>query len=167
MKILYIMDSNQKNLVDYIDKLDTENDEIKLVKLNEVNINNCTGCFGCWLKTPGKCIFNDHMNILIPLILEYDRVVFVSSIKMGFISAKIKTFLDRLIPIALPYFEFVNKEFHHKERYNKKYRFGVILEKENITNNKDIEIIKKFYQRVSINFHADLEFVHVLDKEAV
>lgn len=167
MKILYIMDSKEKSTEDYINKLNVEKDVIKIVKLNEVNINECTGCFSCWLRTPGKCIFNDSMNELYSFILEYDRTVFVSSIKMGFISSKTKNFLDRMIPIELPYFEFINKEFHHKGRYDKKYKFGVILEKEKITNNKDIEIIKEFYKKVSINFHADLEFVHVIDKEVV
>ena len=167
MKILYIIDGLNKNIENHIETISNENDEIKLVEIKNEILNDCVGCFSCWLKTPGKCIFNDKMNDLYPLILQYEKIFLVSSIKMGFVSAKVKTFLDRMIPTVLPYFKIINNEFHHKQRYDHEYSFGIIMEKTEKTTDKDIELIKEYYKRVVLNFDRDLDSIHFLDKEVI
>lgn len=33
--------------------------------LKDKKTHHCIGCFHCWIKTPGKCIFDDDMTELI------------------------------------------------------------------------------------------------------
>ena len=169
MNILYVIDNRvTDNTKAYIEKINRErfnNDSIKVFNLNETKINQCTGCFSCWLKTPGECIFKDSMTDIYPEIVKADIMIFISPVKTGFISSRIKTLMDRLIPLLLPYFKIINSEFHHKERYEKYPALGVILEKTDSTKDKDINIIKNFFERFSLNFHSKVEIFDVLGKE--
>ena len=168
MNILYIIDERiTKNTEDYIQKLNNsrfENDSIKIFNLGEMKVNQCVGCFSCWLKTPGECIFKDSMDDVCAEIVKSDVMIFVSPVKTGFISGRIKTFMDRLIPLLLPYFRIINDEFHHKERYEKYPLLGIILEKSRNTEDADIKIIKKFFERFSLNFYSKIELFDVLEK---
>ena len=170
MNILYIIDNRVAgSTVAYIENFNKDrfgdNDNIKLFNLDEITINQCTGCFSCWLKTPGKCIFKDSMEEIYFEIVKSDIMILVSPVKTGFVSSRIKTFLDRLIPLLLPYFEIINNEFHHAGRYEKYPVLGMILEKTERTEDIDINIIKKFFERFSLNFHSKVEIFEVLEKE--
>ena len=163
MKITFISDhKNHTNLENYVfevnAKLDKEKCETEIINISDLNINQCIGCFSCWLKTPGKCVFNDDMDKILFSLVETDILIFSSPIVTGFISSKFKTFLDRMIPLVLPYFQFVNNEFHHTMRYEKSTKIGVILEKSIKTIDDDLKLIKEFYSRFAINFGTDLLF---------
>ena len=170
MNILYIIDNRVSGSIGtYIENFNKarfgDNDNIKIFNLDEMTVNQCTGCFSCWLKTPGECIFKDSMEEVYFEIVKADIMVLVSPIKTGFISGRIKTFLDRLIPLLLPYFEIINNEFHHTGRYENYPMLGMILERANNTEDIDINIIKKFFERFSLNFHSKVEIFDVLEKE--
>lgn len=170
MNILYIIDNRVAGSTGaYIEKFNKNrfgnNDNIKIFNLSEMTVNQCTGCFSCWLKTPGECIFKDSMEEIYFEIVKADIMILVSPIKTGFISGKIKTFLDRLIPLLLPYFEIINNEFHHTGRYENYPILGMILERTESTEDTDINTIKKFFERFSLNFHSKVEIFDVLEKE--
>ena len=170
MNILYIIDDRVTDSVENHMKKMNKNrfgsdDSIKMFNLSEITVNQCTGCFSCWLKTPGECIFKDSMEEIYFEIVKADIMILVSPIKTGFISGKIKTFLDRLIPLLLPYFEIINNEFHHTGRYENYPILGMILEKTESTEDTDINTIKKFFERFSLNFHSKVEIFDVLEKE--
>ena len=170
MNILYIIDNGVAGSTGaHVEKLNKDrfkdNDNIKIFNLDEMTVNQCTGCFSCWLKTPGECIFKDSMEEIYFEIVKADIMILVSPIKAGFISSKIKTFLDRLIPLLLPYFKIINNEFHHKERYGNYPVLGMILERTKNTEDIDINIIKKFFERFSLNFHSKVEIFDILEKE--
>lgn len=107
MKTLVIKECGDIN-IDSIYELDLRNMEPK----------DCIGCWSCWLKTPGRCVHKD-LNDFYGKYIEADRVVVFSEIKKGFVSGKMKTVLDRMIPLYLPYVEMGDNGCNHIPRYEK------------------------------------------------
>ena len=77
--------------------------EAEVIELGKMNINHCVGCFGCWKVTPGKCVIRDDMDIIREKILESDNIVLSFPLYFFGISSKMKTMLDRLLPLKMPY----------------------------------------------------------------
>jgi hypothetical protein len=93
-------------------------DSIYELDLGKTDIRNCLGCWNCWLKTPGRCVHKD-LNDFYSKYLESDRVVIFAEVKKGFISGNMKTLLDRMIPLYLPYIEPAESGCNHVPRYDK------------------------------------------------
>jgi hypothetical protein len=85
---------------------------------------------------------------------------------MGFTSALLKRACDRLIPLIHPYFEVVNREFHHRARYEKYPELGLILEKSADTDQEDVEIIGDIYSRLAVNLKSELRMMRFTEDSA-
>ena len=87
------------------------------VFLIEKNIEHCRGCFACWGKTPGKCIIDDDMAELIDRYLDSDYVGMATPVYGMFMTAVLKNFTDRFLPLATPHIH-KNKDgsFYHDGR---------------------------------------------------
>ncbi|MCU0579720.1 MAG: SCP2 sterol-binding domain-containing protein, partial [Desulfobacterota bacterium] len=82
-------------------------------------IKQCVGCFTCWTKTPGVCIHQDDMtNELYPKWLAADLVVYAFPLYHYTVSAAMKTFIERTLPVALPFFEQGEAETYHPLRHD-------------------------------------------------
>ncbi len=80
--------------------------EIETIYLAHQKISYCRGCMNCWIKTPGKCIYNDDMSELLTKYLTADVAIFASPLYIDNVSAMMKTFMDRLfMPTEKPQFE--------------------------------------------------------------
>lgn len=103
----------------------TDDHQIKFVAIKDLNIENCIGCFSCWTKSPGKCIFNDDMNFLLDEYINSDLIIWSFPLYYFSMPSKIKAFMDRLLPLNLPYMNSeVKNGASHVERFdtkNKKY----------------------------------------------
>lgn len=91
--------------------------ETEEVFLIEKNIQYCRGCFTCWVKTPGKCAINDDMKDLMNLFLESDYVGLATPVYGMFMTALLKNFTDRMLPLSMPHIE-KNEDgsFYHEGR---------------------------------------------------
>lgn len=135
------------------------NDRFEFENFNpeEMKIKFCCGCWGCWLKTPGKCVQEDEMPRLLRSIIHSDLTLFISPIRMGFVSADVKKIIDKIIPLVHPYIEIVNGECHHRKRYDHYPKIGLILVDKD-RNKESHNIITGIFQRLAINFRTELAF---------
>jgi len=75
------------------------------VYLNKLNIKHCIGCLNCWFKTPGKCIHNDDMASLLEKRKNADLLIYATPLYVFSMTGLMKDFLDRGLPLAMPFFE--------------------------------------------------------------
>jgi multimeric flavodoxin WrbA len=136
---------------------------VKTFHLHEMDIKSCTGCWGCWVKTPGECNIPDDSIEVRNSVINSDWLVFASPLIMGYTSALLKIMQDKLIPLLHPYFELVNDECHHKSRYEKYPKIGLIYSKEPDTDHEDIKIVKNIYKRMALNFKSELVFAESIE----
>ena len=137
--------------------------ETEIIDLNELSVKQCIGCWGCWVKTPGRCVLKDDMEKVLRSVLASDLLIFASPLVDGFISAQLKTAMDRMIPLVHPYIKLYKGECHHRKRYNKYPNLGVLLSSEDGTDKEDMVIAKDIFQRVALNLHAELLFVKLMN----
>ena len=90
--------------------------EVSLVYLQGKKIKPCRGCFDCWWKTPGVCAQKDDMAELLKLHAECDVGVYATPLYVCGMSAQLKMFFDRFIPLALPFIEVKNGHCTHPAR---------------------------------------------------
>ena len=100
--------------------------DVEVVNLREKKVNHCIGCYTCWTKTPGVCIHNDDMtNELFPKWLASDLVVYGSPLYIHTVNGIMKTFIERILPVALPFLERSDGKTHHPRRH--KFPAAVVL----------------------------------------
>ncbi len=102
--------------------------EVDLVYLYEKKIKPCLGCFNCWIKTPGVCCQKDDMAELLETMVNCDVIVYATPLYVFGMTAQMKLFFDRIIPIAEP-FIVLTKEGHctHPGRVEKKASGMVVV----------------------------------------
>lgn len=125
----------------------------------------CKGCFDCWLKTPGVCIIKDKLFGLADELANCDEFIIISECLYGGFGVNVKGVIDRLIAFNLPFFRNIEKELHHKPRYNNKFRmvvlfYGDINEEEKLIANNYVKAIAK-------NFNNDDFEVLFATKETI
>ena len=86
-------------------------------RLEDLDIHYCTGCWTCWWKTPGRCVFTDGMERILPAMTTAELVIIATPTLFGMPAAEMKKALDRTIPLVHPYIELVDGECHHRKRY--------------------------------------------------
>lgn len=140
--------------------------EVKSFCLRGKAIHSCIGCFGCWMRTPGTCIFQDDHVELLRSFLNSDVAVFASPMIAGFYSALLKTAIDRVIPLALPYIEFADGECRHPLRYGRAMpKMAFLYEPEEDTDEEDLRIVSTAFERFARNGHTRFLFARPLSDD--
>jgi len=96
-----------------------EQAEVEVVNIHRKRINYCKGCFTCWTKTPGACVFtkDDMSRELYPKYLGCDLFIMATPLFHYTVNAKMKTFIERTLPMAQPFFELRNGVTTHPLRH--------------------------------------------------
>jgi len=100
MKILGIVGSKRKEgntaaLIDNALKSAEANGvDTQIIYLSDYNIQGCNGCEGC--KYTCKCVVDDDMQKLYPLILQADAIILGSPTYFYNITSDMKAFIERL-----------------------------------------------------------------------
>jgi len=102
------------------------------------------------------------MPMILKEVMQSDLLVFLSPISLGFVSALTKKACDRLIPLVHPYIEMHKKELHHKNRYKKYPKMGLMLIDPEMST-VDFENTRRIFSRLSINLKTDLTLALNLD----
>lgn len=74
--------------------------DVELVHLKDISLNHCDGCLEC--DETGGCHLGDHMSDLVTRIKEADGYIFGTPARWSLLSGELKTFFDRLNPLAVP-----------------------------------------------------------------
>jgi len=134
--------------------------------LRDLPLHYCIGCWKCWVKTPGECASRDASLDMDRAIIQADFVLYASPLKMGFPSALLKMSLDKHLPLIHPYMVVDQGEAHHRARYARSPRLGLLLENEAGTDAGDIQIVTDIFCRLALNFKTRLEFALTADTDA-
>lgn len=129
--------------------------ETENVFLAHKNIRPCLGCFACWVKTPGKCAIKDDMAELLPKMIASDIVVFATPLYVDNVSGMMKQFMDRMIPVADPYFEKdAGGECRHKSTV--KVPKIVVISNCGFPEQSHFQVLMLLFRRIARNMSTEL-----------
>ena len=150
-------------LSEYIGKLEGElssrKHEVKVFTLRDLELKYCVGCWSCWWgPTCGECAFPGGSSQVWAEVINSDLLVLASPVVMGFLSSLLKKAQDKMPVLLHPYIEIVDGEFRHQKRYDKYPKWGLILERDENTDEDDIEIITEIEKHAALNLRSRLYF---------
>jgi multimeric flavodoxin WrbA/putative sterol carrier protein len=94
-----------------------EGAETETIYLKEKNIHPCLGCYTCWTKTPGVCVFKDDVAELLEKVKKCDLLVYATPLYNYNMTALIKAFQERLLPLLDPHLIKREGIYRHPQRY--------------------------------------------------
>lgn len=100
---------------------------VEEICVNTLDLNPCLGCFSCWNKTPGKCVFKDDMPEVIEKLLWADITIWSFPLYYFSVPGKLKTLIDRQLPMVLPFMEKDAKSGSHPTRYDMSKKRSVLI----------------------------------------
>lgn len=118
----------------------------------DTKIKDCIGCFNCWWKSPGECALKDAAK-LNEAYINSDEVVLLFNTENGFIDGKGKTFLDRIIPLYLPYTRIRNGECGHLKRYDRYPVMNFYFDKNGL-GDEEVKVIRSYLARTAYHFYS-------------
>ncbi len=145
--------------------LEIHENSVKQVILRDLQVKHCLGCWTCWVKTPGECVHKDDVESVLRQIMKADLLILASPLILGYPSAVLKQFMDRMIPLVHPYIMLDHGECHHQARYRAYPKMGLLLDKETDTDAEDIEIVRDLFERVARNMKTTLQFTFTTDED--
>lgn len=140
-----------------IEKVTIPNDTIFELDLTEHKIKDCMGCWSCWQKTPGQCAFHD-LDDFYRAFLQADKAVFYTGVSCDFISGKLKTLFDRMIPHYLPYTSYKTGESMHVPRYER-YPDVEVYYRGSFSDDEAKKLYEEYLTRVFYQFH--IQNIHI------
>ena len=103
------------------------NVNIEILELYKLSIKDCKGCFVCWKDTPGECCIQDDMEDILEKIKSADILIWSFPLYYFSLPSKIKAFLDRQLPLALPFMDKNSYGGAHPKRYDSNNQKNIII----------------------------------------
>ncbi len=126
-------------------KAGAESENIFLV---DKHVEHCRGCFNCWDTTPGKCIHKDDVEDLHSVFLASDVVILAAPLYTDNITSILKKFLERILPMVNPYFEYVNGETRHTRRFDH-YPDFIVISNCGYPEYSQFQVMAHFFSRLA------------------
>lgn len=101
--------------------------EIERLDVSKMNIGSCLGCFHCWKNTPGKCVIHDDMQTVLEKILWADLTIWSFPLYYFSLPGKLKTLIDRQLPLTLPFMSSDAESGGHPSRYDMSGKKTVLI----------------------------------------
>jgi multimeric flavodoxin WrbA/putative sterol carrier protein len=124
MKILAIQGSPRPKvsnteilLQEFLKGARSEGAETETIYLKEKEFHPCVGCYTCWAKTPGVCVFKDDMPELLEKVKACDILVYATPLYNYNMTALLKAFQERLLPLLDPHLIKTGETYRHPQRY--------------------------------------------------
>jgi len=134
MKILALQGSprpkgyTQMVLEKFLEGAASKGAEFEVVHLARKKIHPCTGCYTCWYKTPGVCIYrDDDMPELLEKVKSCNVEVYATPLYNYSMTAYMKLFLERRIPLLQPYLIESEGVTTHPPRFPEKWAAKTVL----------------------------------------
>jgi multimeric flavodoxin WrbA len=143
-------------LQETVGRLRSSGHQVRHLRLAELKLQLCTGCWSCWIKTPGRCPHQDDTTTVIRAYVDSDLVLFATPLRLGFVSARTKTILDKLVTLFLPHIEIFRGEFIHSRRYDRYPLLGCVLHAGTTYDAADLEITTEYFRRYAFHFQTEL-----------
>lgn len=153
MKVLLINGSTPEDtgLQTYLDAFAHQRtamgDIVRQLALADMKFHECIGCYNCWLKTPGLCCFKDDHEEILKGAVWADQVIWASPVRMGFVTARVKKAVDRMLPVVHPFLKMSGDRMTHYLRYEKTAPNGLLLQAGPELNADALAGIKAMYSR--------------------
>ena len=138
--------------------LESKGHVVTQLDLRDLPLRYCVGCWGCWVRTPGECLSRDASLAMDRAVINADFVLWAAPLKMGFPSALLKMAMDKHLPLIHPYMVVDHGEAHHRRRYARSPRLGLLVENEATTDERDLQIVTDLFGRTALNLKTRLEF---------
>lgn len=100
---------------------------IERLDIGQMSIHPCLGCFSCWKTTPGQCCLHDDMQIVLEKLLWADLTIWSFPLYYFSLPGKLKTVIDRQLPLSLPFMESHTEGGGHPSRYDMKGKQTVLI----------------------------------------
>ncbi len=126
----------------------------------------CKGCFECWVKTPGQCGMRDAANAVMADCIHAEELIWTTRVRFGCWEARAKATLDRTIGIVSPFFTTVHGETHHRARYDRYPRWGVIAVADDHTTHTDRRRFSSIVARNVVNMQQRKPWVAFVPPDA-
>lgn len=100
---------------------------IERLNIAQMDINPCLGCFSCWKTTPGKCCIYDDMQTILEKLLWADITIWSFPLYYFNLPGKLKTVIDRQLPLTLPFMISNAEGGGHPARYDMSGKKTVLI----------------------------------------
>lgn len=101
--------------------------ELRQLDISQMDIRPCLGCFSCWKNTPGKCCIHDDMAAVLEALLWADLTVWSFPLYYFSLPGKLKTVIDRQLPLTLPFMVSGAEGGSHPARYDMSGKRTVLI----------------------------------------
>jgi len=101
----------------FLDGMREAGAEVELFYTKELKIKPCQGELHCWFKEPGRCIHKDDMEWVLPKLSQADIFVVATPLYVDGMSGPMKSFFDRIVPVAQPFIELRDGHCRHPARH--------------------------------------------------
>ena len=100
---------------------------IERLNIAQMDIKSCLGCFSCWKNTPGKCCIYDDMQIVLEKLLWADFTIWSFPLYYYSLPGKLKTVIDRMLPLTQPFMLSNAENGGHPSRYDMSGKKNVLI----------------------------------------